>query len=595
MKKVGVILLLICFMFPLILAANSTTNSTNTDGIKKGFVCLDEKVGDCSDLTTQEIALTILATPDKSFDSCVSELKKRMSSDNWDNVRDTALAVLALKHAGQDTKLSEEWLIEQSKTPTNLIWYLEEDSNGETECHIGYESSDYIINIGENKKIDKDAGSCLTKTQSNYWFTVSQSCYDKEFTLECNQNFIATFLYKNKNSPTIYVLEGTQSSPAFGTLKLKVNSKCFGDSSCDYEATIWTTLALLKTGHNIEEYIPYIIAMSDTNKGYFPESFIYMLTNYEDYANKIISSQKLGNYWESDKTAYNRYYDTSLAILAIGKSSSSEQIKNAKDWMLFSQGADGCWQNIKETAIALWALEGRAGKNPTNSVKYCTQSNYFCIATSSCPTSDKVIGDYYCPTLSDSCCMTENLKSCSEYSGKICSSDKVCTGNIKKATDTTNCCLGECEEKQTETECESMFYTCSDECSKTQEPIDYACDIGKVCCRTKEVSTKKSSWWIWLIIAIAIVLIAILALRNKEKLKLWWFKFRSGYKKDKGNRPPQSPQQFPMSQQPYGARPGFPPIRRMPQPVPTQQRRPPYNPEDKSMSDVFSKLKNMSK
>ena len=34
------------------------------------------------------------------------------------NIRDTALAILALNHAGEGTKLIENWLINQSKIPT---------------------------------------------------------------------------------------------------------------------------------------------------------------------------------------------------------------------------------------------------------------------------------------------------------------------------------------------------------------------------------------------------------------------------------------------------------------------------------------------
>ncbi|MFA4960577.1 MAG: hypothetical protein WC548_02835 [Candidatus Pacearchaeota archaeon] len=595
MKKIGMILIF-CFIFPLILAENST----NTEKISEGFSCLEEKVEDCSELTNQEIALTILATPsDDIFDKCVSELKERKSEDNWGNVRDTALAVLALNHAGENTQSSEEWLIEQSETPSDLVWYIEEDSSGETECHVGHESSDYIVNIGENKKIDKDAGPCLTRTQSNYWFLVSSDCYDQEFKFECNQDFIATLLYKNRNSPTLYVLEETKSSPAYGTISLKVNSKCFGDSKCDYEASLWAALALLETGHNIEEYIPYIIAMSDTNKQYLPDSFIYILTNYEGYASRLITKQKLGNYWEAESSAYGRYYDTSLAFLSID--SSSEQLKNSKDWLLFSQGNDGCWQNIRNTAIVLWALEKKPDKIGGNSVSYCTSSNYFCVSASNCPTSEVVAEDYFCPFQSDVCCMTENLKSCTEYSGQVCDSDEVCTGNEKKATDTSKCCTGECAERPIETECESMYYSCSGSCSDAQEQINYDCGSGQVCCRTIS-ETKNGSIWTWIILIIFIIALIIILWIYREKLKLIWFKFKTKYRKDKsgsssrgmppGGPSPGSMQRYPPQTSPYSPKPGFPPIRRMPIQMSSQK---PYNPEDKSMSDVFNKLKDMSK
>jgi hypothetical protein len=591
MKKEGIITIIILLsLIPLISAANETDNPSSK--IEKGFECLESKAKDCSSLTNQEIALTILATPDKIFDDCVSELKKRKSSNNWGNVRDTALAILALQHAGEDTKDSEEWILNRSRTPTELIWYLEEDSEGETQCHIGYDSSDYLITIGEDKRIDKNAGSCLTRTQSNFWLQIAPECYGKEFALECDKDFIGTLLYKNKNSPIIYVLEGTKSAKAYGSIKLKVNSKCFGSSSsCDYEASLWATLALLKTGHNIEEFVPYIIAMSETNKRYLPDSFIYAITNYEGYATKLAAAQRLGNYWEAENSAYNRYYDTALALLSLG-SSSSEQIQNAKNWLFFSQDSGGCWQNsVRETAIVLWALAGRSGKTPSGGeVTYCSQAGYFCIPSSECSSSEDVGESYFCPIQSETCCMTESIKSCSVYNGEVCGPDEVCTGNERIATDTDKCCTGECRERVTETVCESMFYTCRNSCLETQEEIDFSCNGIEVCCRTKTTDEKSSSWWVWLLIIL--ILIILIAILFRKKLKLYWFKLKTRFKKDRGGGFPQSgPPRFPPQQRPQ-PRPGFPPIRRM-SPFPPSQmitRKP-----DKETSDIFSRLKDMSK
>jgi len=593
MKKEGIfILVILLLIFPIISAQNTTETS---EKIEKGFECLESKAEDCSSLTNQEIALTILATPDNILDDCISELESRKSSDNWGNIRDTALAILSLQHAGKSTKNSEEWILNRSRTPTELIWYLEQDSEGETQCHIGYDSSDYLITIRENKKIDKNAGPCLTRAQSNFWLQIASECYGKEFTLECEKDFIGTLLYKNKNSPTIYVLEGTKSAQAYGSVKLKVNSKCFGESSCDYEATLWATLSLLKTGHNIEEFIPYIIAMSETNKKYLPDSFIYMITNYEGYATKLISAQKLGNYWEAENSAYNKYYDTSLTLLSLG-SSSSEQIQNAKNWLFFAQDSKGCWQNsIRETAIVLWALSGRSGKTPSgDQVTYCSQAGYFCVPSSECPTDQDVGASYFCPVQSETCCMTENLKICSEYGGEVCGSNEVCTGNERKSSDTDKCCTGECVERITETECESMFYVCKDSCSESQEEVDFSCNYGQVCCRTKTEETSGSSW-IWILSILILVVIIIILFLYRKKLKLYWFKLKSRFKKDKGGGfPPWSrgPPRYPPQQRPQ-FKPGFPPIRRTHPLYPSSRGRTNKS-EDKETSNVFSKLKEMS-
>ncbi len=596
MKKVGAFLILLLLLsVTLTIAANETNNSIsatqqqNPDKIEKGFECLEEKAKDCSGLTTQEIAFTILATPDNIFDNCVAELESRKSSDNWGNVRDTALSIIALKHAGEDTETSEEWLLKQEKTPTDLIWYLQQDSNVATECHIGYQSNDYIINIGANKKIDRNAGDCLTRAQSNFWLQINPNCHEEEFSIECDQSFIANLIYKNKNSPTIYVLEGTDSEPAFGSIKLNIKSKCFGKNSCDYEATVWATLALLETGHNVEDFIPYVVAMSDTNKQYLPEAFIYMLTNYEDYATQLIADQKLGNYWEAPTSAYNRYYDTSITLIALG-SSSSEQITKAKDWLLFSQGTNGCWQNsIQETAMSLWALTGRSGRTSNGrGVTYCSEAKYFCIPSADCPSSENVGNNYFCPSLSDTCCTSENIKSCFEYSGKECLTTETCVGNSRKATDTSSCCTGECKPIPQETECEKNFYTCMDQCSEFQEPITtYSCDTPQVCCRTK-TTQQSSSWWLWILVILIIAVLTAIAYIFRNKLKLLLFRIKSRFKKDKGKGGPSSrggPSMPP--------RPGFSPIRRPQPPVAQMQQKSQHR--DTAMSETFKKLKEMSR
>jgi hypothetical protein len=572
------------------------------DKTEKAFECLEEKASDCSGLTTQEIALTIMATPDNIFDDCVSELEGRKSSDNWGNVRDTALAIIALKHAGKDTSSSEEWLLAQNKTPSDLIWYLQQDSNSEVECHIGYDSNDYIIGISEDKKIDKDAGPCLTRAQSNFWLQVSSNCYNENFQVECDKDFIISLIYRNKNSPTIYVLEGTSTAPAFGSVDLQVKSKCFGDNECDYETTVWAALALLETKHNVDEFIPYIIAMSQTNKQYLPEAFIFILTNYEDYAGSLISEQKLGNYWEAKSSAYDKSYDTGLALLALA-SSTSEQVENAKDWAFFSQGGSGCWQNsVRDTAMMLWALEGRAAKvmTPGSSVTYCAEASYFCIPSTECLGAEDVGDNYFCPALSDTCCVSENLKTCMEYMGETCAFDEVCTGNSRKSSDTNDCCLGSCEERAQESECEENSYTCMDSCSEYQESVSsYSCSQGQICCRAKPTpSDEGSAWWIWLLIILILILLIAIIYIYREQAKLYWFQLKTKFKKDDGKKSGSS------GTRPKGVppRPGFPPVRRSSPssssgrvPSRTSPQRRSYDRRDGAMTDTFQRLRDMSK
>ena len=606
MKKIGVFAILFLFLFitlPISLAADEDTTLTDTDTsatqIEKGFECLEAKALTCSGLTTQDIALTILATPDNIFDNCVSELeKKKTATQHWATIEDTAIAILALEHAGKNTTLSENWLLTQERNPTDLTWYIQQDSNGRTECNIAYNTKNYNIVIGEDKKIDSNSiGTCLDTANSDFWLEISSSsrCYDEKFSIKCDKEFMTNLLYKNDDSSTLYILEGSKTNPALTSTDLEVKSKCFGSSKCDYEATAWATMALLKTGHSVEKYIPYLIATADTNEEYLPEAFIYMLTNYEDYATQLIDNQdQLRGYWDTNNPSNTRYYDTALALIALG-GSSSEQITSAKNKLLYDQGTNGCWQNsVKDTAIVLWALAGRAGRiseisGESNNMEYCSQAGYFCISSYDCPISDNLGSQYSCGSLSNVCCKTENLKTCSEYGGEKCASGKTCS-LLKKSSDITECCTGTCKEATQESECEENSYSCMDSCSEYQESVSsYSCEDSKVCCRSKTRDNNEASlWWIWILILLILIVLVGIGYVYRDKLKKLLSKIKKKPKKGKtnGGIPPMRPRSG------MPPRPGFPPIRRPMPPVAQMRQRPSY--QDKAMSDTFSKLKEMS-
>ncbi len=606
MKKIGVFVFLLFFgillITPGVLSTNHTNNDTNSsdddsgtsnsgdsdsDKIENGFQCLEDKVGDCSGLTVQEISYTILSTPDNVFDSCVSELESQKSGDNWGNVKDTSLAILALQHAGKDTSASEAWIIDQALTPEDLVWYLQQDSNSPSTCNIGYDSESYVVSVGENKKFDKDAGPCLTRSQSSFWLEVDSTCYNKDFKIQCDADFAVSLLYKNKNSPVMHVLEGTQNAPAFEDVSINVISKCFGDSSCDYETTSWATVALLKTRHDISEYVPYLMALSETQKRYLPDAFIYMITNYQDYAAQLMEDRRLGNYWEAENSAYNKFYDTALALISL-EGSSASQIKDSKDWLLFSQPTSGCWQDsIRDTAMVLWALTTRQGRSSSGGTTTCSSGGFFCIPRSDCPSGER-LDNYYCSSISTTCCETENLKSCSEYLGEVCSGDEVCIGNERDSSDSPACCTGNCEVPEDTNECESNLYSCKSSCSDEEESIGYSCDTGssQICCKTKS-SEDAGLGTVWIITILILIVMGILGWILRDKLKIEWFKIKSKFKKDKGGN---------SSIQGGGPgippKPGFPPIRRVPN-TRTPMKKPSQNPD--SLPGTFDKLKSMSR
>jgi len=594
MKKTGALLLILILSISFVIAQNETnttdttpTTTQDTNKIDRGYFCLESKVkGTCSSLTTEEIAFTLLASPNSATTTeCKNALiDKRSASNNcWPKasctIKDTALAILALNNLGEDTAQAEAWLVSKTLTPTDLIWYLQQDSNVATQCKISAQGDENTINIKENKKIEGSAGSCFSLARSDFWLEINNNCYNTEFSVSCKDEFIASLLYSNQNSDTYYVLSNTKSAPGSGKVIFEVTAKCFGINSCNYEETVWTTLALLKKGYDIEEYIPYVVAMADSNKRYLPNAFIYMITNYKDYGTRLIEDKGFGDYWQAPSSSQSKFYDTAIALTAL-KSSSAEEVEKSKTGILFDQPQQGCWNNdIQDTAMILWALTDRAPSQGTGTT-YCSEANYFCIPTAECPANEQ-FENYFCSGLSIICCMSENLQTCSEYEGQECASDKRCSGNERRASDTDNCCLSSCVDRVDTTGCEAMGYICRAECSANQESIDYECDTG-ICCRTK-TTPQKGSIWIWILIIAIILVLAAIAYVMRDKLKLFFFKLKTKFKKEK-------PGPAPSQTQP--PRPGFPPVRRIP------QRRAPLRQPPRAgntpIDNVFKKLKQMS-
>lgn len=600
MKKssVFIFLSLVLLLSVFVVADNKTntsnTDSGNTDGgtvltgssnsdinlskIEEGFVCLENELGsDCSGANTvEELAFTLLASPDNIGQACSDRLNSFKKSDCFGtgsscDVRDTALAVLALDHIGQDTSAYENWLLNQTKTATDIIWYLQQDSDEATSCEVNYDSTDYAFDVGSNKKIDSSAGSCLSLARSSYWFQVSPTCYDKSYTVVCDKEFKANLLYQQPNSEVIYVLSDTKSASASGTVNLKIKSKCFSTgNSCDYEGSSWAVLALEKVGRDVDEFVPYLVASEDSNERFLPSAFLHLIVDYSEYGTKLIQQQVL-NSWLADGSAYNEYYDTSLALLALS-SSSSEAVTRARNWLLNqAQDGDGCWNNkdITSTSFSLFALEQRSSRyniGGGTSLASCTASDFYCVSSSVCPSGD-VLNNYVCTGLSGSvCCKTENLESCDAQFGQICSSGKTCDGLEVRASDTNSCCLSSCSDPTPSlSACEIGGGSCRASCTETQTESSASCDLGTeslglTCCVQDTTPEKKSLWWLWLLLVILIILI-VLAIIFRDKIKVWVYKKKSKFKKDDGKSSrkvnnsggprPGSP--------PYGARP---PMRR---------------------------------
>lgn len=612
MKKrvVVLILLLSLIIIPLVLAADDNSSSSVSIGYEKAYDCLKTQLGeDCAaSANTEQNAFSLLAM---AYDSniqgdCKTALENKKKTDCWGktssdscDLKSTSQAILALDFIGKNVDDNVAWLESKKKQTTGLIWFLEIDANEATSCKIKTNgANEKTFTINENKKVS-GTSTCLTPAENNYFLKISDSCLTANFTISCDKDFITTLLYKKTSGSTYYVSSLTNSAPTGGSTEEKVNAYCFSTSAiCDYEGSLWATIALAKVGKDISPYLPYLSSMYDEadNQKYFPSAFLYMLTNEDDYQAEITGKQKQGKYWDE---AGNKFYDTSLALLAL-QNVLIDEVSNAKDYLLTIQDTSGCWHsnNVRDTAFILYAAwpknpvissdgDGRSG---------CTEFSHYCVASEECSATD-LLDNFYCSGLSDICCAVKPLElSCKDKGGLVCETGYECTGSEVTAGDTNYCCMDSCIEVSTTTECEDYGSTCRISClDDEEEKTSYSCNLGDVCCAPK-ASTGMS--WTLIILLIVLIILVILAIIFRNQLKIWLFRAKSGLKFSKSptgpsGRPPMNPPA------------GFPQM--MPRPrqiIPRgniPMRRPPMRPaprraeKDTAFDETMRKLREMSK
>ena len=588
-KRVAVLLFLILLavFIPVVLA---------DEKVDKAYSCLEGKVkGKCSTLSSEEQAFSLLAL---AYNSDIQkECKSALMSSSKDEVcwpksgcklRDTSLAMLALENIKADTSKTQDWLLNQTQTPSDLLWYLELDSKEATTCKISYDDRNYTIGMQSDKKLSSGAGSCLILAYSNYWLQIASNCVNKKFSVTCDKDFSTALLYKKSNSDVWFVSSQTQSESAGGMAETKVESLCFKQgSACDYEGSLWATLAL-STKQDINKFLPYIIALAPDNEKYNPSAFFYLLTSNDEYLSNVRDSQTQTGFWDLG-SSYSKFYDTALSLLAL-QQLSDEQSGKAKDWLLNSQDSAGCWSNLRDTAFLLYAGWPKTPASIGTSETNCEDFSKFCCSNEDCSDAGgEILSQYFCAGMKVCCSKQPIEKTCTQKQGIICKSDETCTGSLGSSSDSNKCCInGDCEQVQEEPECEKQGNNCRNECLDTEE-IDNSldCNNNQFCCKIKE--TKSSSAWIWvLIIFVILIILVVLAIIFRDKLRLWLFQMKNRF--NKGGSP------VTQTRPPFPPQPPRPMMRPMPRPMQKPMGKPMGRTKtDSELDDTLKKLREMSK
>jgi hypothetical protein len=617
MKK-GVVLFGILFLV-LTIGVNSilAEEVSEKDQVILAYNCLRDTVDatDCDSLSIGEKIFSLLSVKD-----CRSELLDQAQEDSDDeaecwpdgrcDVKTTAQSILALHESNVDTDVAQEWLLNQRMVPTELVWYLEIDTNVKSTCTVSYRNNPYNIEIGEDKIITGgNLGACLSfgpDWSGNYWLEINPTCYEEEFEISCNESFLTTLLYHEEDSKTIHVMDHIWSRPANGVSVERIKSYCFEKSgSCNYEGSLWAAIVLDYLGEDISEFIPYLVTTYESHRNDFPEPFLYMLTGELQYKTDTLEAQINEQYW---KKGTDKYYDSALALLPF-KNEAIYEKDNTITWLLDIQQDDGCWDggNIINNGFILYSIWPHLGPGEggiiddenTTTTDYdndCILSNYFCMSARNC--EGNVLGDYDCEGLYV-CCDKENVQpTCTDLSGEVCASNEYCLGgdteSVVGLSSGESCCVeGTCETRTEpeENQCVSAGGICEPfSCaSGYEESLTDSCSFGDTCCVSSGKTQTGKYLWVWILFILVILI--VVAIIYREKIKELYMKMKSG----KG---PVAPQQMRRPGYPpapgYNRMPSMPPVQRKimpPQPRPIQ--RPAKNPRE--LDDVLRKLKEMGK
>jgi hypothetical protein len=535
MKKKGIFFVfLVCLIFPVSFAAAAGNQTVES----KAYSCLESKVeGKCSSLSTEEKIFSLL-----TIERCKTELMSDSSNNEcWPKggckIKTTAQAILALKHVNADTVKAENWLLSQTMTSSDIDWFLQVEAENETSCTATYSEGTYTFSLDEDKTLSGSAGSCL-RLYNEYWFKIAPTCYDTEIKISCEKSFLTSLLYKKKTSTTVYVSEKTESASAEGTTTEKVASSCFKEgTACSYEGTLWAAAVLKYRGHDVSTYIPYLIAMADSNLKYVPYSFLYMLTN--NFRTDLLIQQIENKWWSASG---DKFYDTAVALLPFSNEDLTEK-SNSISWLEEVQGTDGCWQgNLRNTAFLLFSVWPKKEASTEATMQDCEDSGYSCMSSAACLDAEgTVLTDYSGCFVPNVCCSEDQLlPACSDQNGELCDSDESCLGgSTVSASDTTStksCCVGGACGVQEETSmCDLQGGICKSTCTSNEEVSSYSCGSSYLCCTPKASSGISIILIILLIILIILVLLGIIF---RKKLREWLFRIKSKFGKGKGKPSP---------------------------------------------------------
>ncbi|MEK6907491.1 MAG: hypothetical protein AABW45_03100 [Nanoarchaeota archaeon] len=433
------------------------------------------------------------------------------------NVKDTALAALALKPFNYDIKPLLDWLDSVLTRASVTNWYIQIKADKAGNCSITYDTNQVkkvFINGTKKIKIDNkeiDWIDVERDLQANLDQPIEQIKVD---CTQVNDPSIIISLLRIVQGTDFYIIQETQSSIA----NLVINNACYPSSlggECNEESSFYAAYALKKLNQDVK-IIPYLLDKVDNN---LENAMLYTITNDQKYSDNLINTQNPLGYWDNEDI-----YVTSFAINALKNTKYKDQMGNATEWLKSKQitndlANEGSFGSVRDTGAALYlALTDVSAQPGIPGGQIC--GNNVKELGEQCDDGNLVSGD--------GCSLTCQNELNQTISG--CSSDLNCNVNEFCDTFTKQCKLRSLDK------CGDGFCGSTEDSSNC--PLDCELSGGTPSEETppEAPTEEKSNVWLWIIIIVIVLGLGIGG----------YF----GYKKFFGNKGlgPKRPPYFPEEQ-----------------------------------------------
>lgn len=368
-----------------------------------------------------------------------SEIKKA-GTDCWPsnscNVRDTALALMALQRSEESIKL--DWLLDKQIASLSGNWFLQIDTPSSGTCTIKDEDATYTITVSAGKL---STNLCKTPTAEFDLNTCLKpnllSEPSKQLEVDCPLAVTPYISLLHQDGTSYYVFAADHTKKQ----TISVNNGYFSD----VESTLYTNWVLKYLGSKINSLTWLKKNYNSNNVVHL--SLLYLITENKYFLTALVELQ------DQTEGNFGTEFETAVATLALAKSKEyNSALEKAYEWLGEKQVDGSINGDLLDTSVALYSFgisEGGITIPTCTSDAECS-SGYHC-KNGEC--TKKEITPTVC-IVNNECELGENCENCPAdclKTGEVCCNDIAYKGKCCTDLDCgTNeeCISHECKAKE---------------------------------------------------------------------------------------------------------------------------------------------------